>query len=82
MRADKNDRVMTARARTALRAMNCNVLGVIVNSLFAGDTYGYAYYRKSSYSYYRENPEADSRAADPAISDQDEEDSGPDKKVA
>ena len=82
VRADKNDRVMTARAHTALRAMNCNVLGVIVNSLFAGDTYGYAYYRKSSYSYYRENPAADSRAADPAISDQDDEDSGPDKKVA
>jgi capsular exopolysaccharide synthesis family protein len=49
IRADKNDRVMARRARDTLHAMNCNVLGAIVNSLFTGDTYGYAYYRKSSY---------------------------------
>ncbi|HEY1859141.1 MAG TPA: polysaccharide biosynthesis tyrosine autokinase [Gemmataceae bacterium] len=68
IRADKNDRVMATRARNALRAMNCNVLGVIVNSLVAGDAYGYAYYRKSAYysSYYQ----------------QDGDDPGPDKKVA
>jgi succinoglycan biosynthesis transport protein ExoP len=67
IRADKNDRVMAVRARNALRGMNCNVLGVIVNSLFAGDTYGYAYYRKSSYHsrYYQEDSET-----------------GPDKRVA
>ncbi len=70
IRADKNDRVMATRARNALRAMNCNVLGVIVNSLVAGDAYGYAYYRKSSYysSYYQQNADGD--------------DPGPDKKVA
>jgi capsular exopolysaccharide synthesis family protein len=56
IRADKNDRVMATRARNALRAMNCNVLGVIVNSLVSGDAYGYAYYRKSKYysSYYQD----------------------------
>jgi polysaccharide biosynthesis transport protein len=66
VRADKNDRVTAARARSTLRSMNCNVLGVIVNSLLAGDAYGYAYYRKSHYDsyYYREDDE------------------GPDKKVA
>jgi polysaccharide biosynthesis transport protein len=70
IRADKNDRVMATRARNALRAMNCNVLGVIVNSLVAGDAYGYAYYRKSSYysSYYQQNADGDGP--------------GPDKKVA
>jgi len=70
IRADKNDRIMATRARNALRAMNCNVLGVIVNSLVAGDAYGYAYYRKSSYysSYYQQNANGD--------------DPGPDKKVA
>src|SRR5438552_15823671 len=46
IRADKNDRIMAGRARDTLRGMNCNVLGVIVNSLFTGDAYGYAYYRK------------------------------------
>jgi succinoglycan biosynthesis transport protein ExoP len=70
IRADKNDRIMATRARNALRAMNCNVLGVIVNSLVAGDAYGYAYYRKSSYysSYYQQNADGD--------------DPGPDQKVA
>lgn len=60
IRADKNDRLMAARARNALRAMNCNVLGVIVNSLVSGDAYGYMYYRKSSHysSYYQQNSEA------------------------
>jgi capsular exopolysaccharide synthesis family protein len=54
IRADKNDRIMAGRARDALRGMNCNVLGVIVNSLFTTDTYGYSYYRKSSYySHYK-----------------------------
>jgi capsular exopolysaccharide synthesis family protein len=84
IRADKNDRVMATRARNALRAMNCNVLGVIVNSLVAGDAYGYAYYRKSSYysSYYQQNSEAGSETADPPVSHPEENDSGPEKKVA
>ena len=84
IRADKNDRVMAARARTALRAMNCNVLGVIVNSLFTGDTYGYAYYRKSSYykSPYRKNPEAAPETTNPIVPHREKRDSGPDKKAA
>jgi polysaccharide biosynthesis transport protein len=75
IRADKNDRVMATRARNALRAMNCNVLGVIVNSLVTGDAYGYAYYRKSSYysSYYQQ--EGDASNPDGTKPD-------PDKKVA
>jgi capsular exopolysaccharide synthesis family protein len=74
IRADKNDRIMAGRARDTLHGMNCNVLGVIVNSLFTGDTYGYAYYRKSSYYnrrkyYHSDNPPPG-------------EDPGPEKKVA
>src|SRR5262249_9434372 len=59
IRADKNDRLMAARAHNTLRALNCNVLGVIVNSVVAGDTYGNAYYRQSSQysSYYEQNSE-------------------------
>jgi len=51
IRADKNDRVSAARARDALRAMNCPVLGVIANSVHAGGTYGYGYgyYRQPAY---------------------------------
>ena len=71
IRADKNDRIMAGRARDALRGMNCNVLGVIVNSLFTTDTYGYAYYRKSSYySHYKYYHHDDDKGP------------GPEKKVA
>ncbi len=80
IRADKNDRIMAGRARDTLRGMNCNVLGVIVNSLFTGDAYGYAYYRKSSYysrrKYYQSDAEASNPPAPPG------EDPGPEKKVA
>ncbi len=72
IRADKNDRIMAGRARDTLRGMNCNVLGVIVNSLFTGDTYGYAYYRKSSYSHYKYYHRDDGSDKGP----------GPEKKVA
>ena len=63
---------MAGRARDTLRGMNCNVLGVIVNSLFTGDTYGYAYYRKSSYSHYKYYHRDDGSDKGP----------GPEKKVA
>src|SRR5262249_36179943 len=76
IRADKNDRVMASRARDTLRGMNCNVLGVIVNSLFSGDTYGYAYYRKSSY-YYSRSKYYHSDTTPPG-----NEGPGPEKKVA
>ncbi len=84
VRADKNDRIMAGRARDTLRGMNCNVLGVIVNSLFTGDAYGYAYYRKSSRrKYYQSDAEASNAPSSPANgpvpSDQDP---GPEKKVA
>ena len=70
IRADKNDRLMAVRARNALRAMNCNVLGVIVNSLVSGDAYGYAYYRKSSHysQYYHQDSETAQETAAPAAS--------------
>lgn len=74
IRADKNDRIMAGRARDTLRGMNCNVLGVIVNSLFTGDAYGYAYYRKSSYYNRRKYYQADNPGPG--------EDPGPEKKVA
>jgi polysaccharide biosynthesis transport protein len=84
IRADKNDRFMAVRARNALRAMNCNVLGVIVNSLVAGDAYGYAYYRKSSYysGYYRQEAEADAESSATEASKYPPIDLGPDKKAA
>jgi polysaccharide biosynthesis transport protein len=49
--ADKNDRVIASRARDALRSMNCPLLGVIINGLRAGSTYGYGYgyYHKPGY---------------------------------
>jgi capsular exopolysaccharide synthesis family protein len=86
IRADKNDRVMSKRARDTLRAMNCNVLGAIVNSLFSGDAYGYSYYRKSSYSryqYYQNNdgPEDNSPSRNEANQPTDDG-PGPQKKVA
>jgi capsular exopolysaccharide synthesis family protein len=81
IRADKNDRIMAGRARDTLRGMNCNVLGVIVNSLFSGDTYGYAYYRKSSYyarhKYYHSDGKSTDHPPKPPG-----EDPGPEKKVA
>jgi capsular exopolysaccharide synthesis family protein len=49
VRADKTDRVSAARARDTLQAMNCPILGVIVNSVRTNDAYGYAYYRDSTY---------------------------------
>ena len=69
-----------------LRATNFNVLGVIVNSLFTGDTYGYAYYRKSSYysrhKYYDSGKSTDPAAGNPPPSPPPGEDPGPEKKVA
>ena len=84
IRADKNDRLMAARARNALRAMNCNVLGVIVNSLVAGDAYGSAYYRKSAYysGYYQKESKAATESGVPASSDFPPIDRGPDKQAA
>ena len=79
IRADKNDRIMAGRARDTLRGMNCNVLGVIVNSLFTGDAYGYAYYRKSSYYSRRKYYQSDADASNPVPPG---EDPGPEKKVA
>ena len=58
--------------------MNCNVLGIIVNSLFTGDTYGDAYYRKSSYYNRRKYYHSDTDATNPPHG----EDPGPEKKVA
>jgi capsular exopolysaccharide synthesis family protein len=91
IRADKNDRVMAGRARDTLRGMNCGVLGVIVNSLFTGDTYGYAYYRKSSYySHYKyyhgdedpaNTPETEKRTGTKNLPPPDKG-PGPEKKVA
>jgi succinoglycan biosynthesis transport protein ExoP len=84
IRADKNDRLMAARARNALRAMNCNVLGVIVNSLVSGDAYGYAYYRKSSRysSYYQQDAETPPETAAPTASDHPPIDLGLNEKAA
>lgn len=90
IRADKNDRIMAGRARDTLRGMNCNVLGVIVNSLFTGDTYGYAYYRKSSYySHYKYYHSAEEPGDSPKTEGKggkkqppSDEGPGPEKKVA
>jgi len=94
IRADKNDRVMARRARDTLRAMNCNVLGTIVNSLFTGDVYGY--YRKSSYysrnRYYQsdeeptDSPNVEQKGPNPSPSNEilprSDEGPSPEKKVA
>ncbi len=90
IRADKNDRVMAGRARDTLRGMNCHVLGVIVNSLFTSDTYGYAYYRKSSYySHYKYYHGAEEPVDSPSTEGKgsnnlppSDEGPGPEKKVA
>jgi capsular exopolysaccharide synthesis family protein len=87
VRADKNDRIMAGRARDTLRGMNCNVLGVIVNSLFTGDTYGYAYYRKSKYySRYKYYHSDDESVSSPSAENKDlpppTEGPGPEKRVA
>jgi polysaccharide biosynthesis transport protein len=84
IRADKNDRFMAVRARNALRAMNCNVLGVIVNSLVAGDAYGYAYYRSSSYysGYYTRESPPTAETSPEATSKHPPVDVGPHKKAA
>jgi capsular exopolysaccharide synthesis family protein len=82
IRADKNDRIMAGRARDTLRGMNCNVLGVIVNSLFTGDAYGYAYYRKSSYYSRRKYYQSDAEASNPLPPVPPGEDPGAEKKVA
>jgi capsular exopolysaccharide synthesis family protein len=52
VRADKNDRFQTVRARNLLRSMNCPLMGVVVNRLHARSVYGYAYYQ----SYYSPFP--------------------------
>jgi capsular exopolysaccharide synthesis family protein len=54
---DKNDRVIASRARDALRSMNCPLLGVIINGLRAGSTYGYGYYHKPGYYGYDSSPD-------------------------
>ena len=60
--AERNDRIVAARARDALRTMNCPLVGVIINGLRAGSTYGYGYYHRAGYYGY-DAPSDDKKAA-------------------